>query len=220
MLTTIGKVISGVCILATIGPMDWKDSIESVSHSLCTLEYEIHRPLYDWFLSELGIFHSRQIEFSRLNLTHTVMSKRKFVELVQGGFVGGYDDPRMPTLAGLRRRGYAPEVIREFCKRIGVTKADTNIEMYQLEDCAREELNKRALRVMGVIDPLSCHHELARGALRGNGCSKQPEDETAGKRKIPFSKVIYIEKEDFKEVPPPNTTDCLPAQRFDCVTAM
>ncbi|MCW5938753.1 MAG: glutamine--tRNA ligase/YqeY domain fusion protein [Fimbriimonadaceae bacterium] len=187
---------------------DWahglQDSIEGITHSLCTLEYEIHRPLYDWFLDQLGVFHPRQIEFARLNLTHTVMSKRKFVELVKAGKVSGYDDPRMPTLAGLRRRGYSPEAVREFCRRVGVTKAASVTEMYQLEDCAREDLNRRALRVMAVLDPLRVvitnYDDVKTEWVEA---VNNPEDPSAGMRRVPFGPVILIEQDDFREEPPP-----------------
>ena len=161
-----------------IYPMyDWahglEDSIEGVTHSLCSLEYEIHRPLYDWYLDQLGIYHPRQIEFARLNLTYTVMSKRRFIELVNGGYVNGYDDPRLPTLAGLRRRGYTPEAIHEFCKRIGVAKTDSTIDVAVLEDCVREDLNKSSQRVMAVMNPLkSCSHQLSRITSRRAGYCK------------------------------------------------
>ena len=187
---------------------DWahglEDSIEGITHSLCTMEYEIHRPLYDWFLDELGIYHPRQIEFARLNMTYTVMSKRRFIELVEGGHVSGYDDPRLPTLAGLRRRGYTPEAIKEFCRRIGVTKTDSVVEFHALEDCIREDLNKRAPRVMAVLDPikvvLTNYPERQVEELE---CVNNPEDPAAGKRMVPFSKELYIERDDFREDPPP-----------------
>jgi glutaminyl-tRNA synthetase len=187
---------------------DWahglEDSFEGVTHSLCTLEYEIHRPLYDWFLAELGIYRPRQIEFSRLNLTHTVMSKRKFVQLVDGGHVSGYDDPRLPTIAGLRRRGYSPETVREFCRRVGVTKADSVIEVARLEDCAREELNRRAKRVMAVLDPIKVVvTNLPEGHVEWLETPVNPEDPGAGVRKVPFAREIWIDRDDFREDPPP-----------------
>lgn len=187
---------------------DWahglEDSIEGITHSLCTLEYEDHRPLYDWFLDELGIYHPRQIEFSRMNLTYTVMSKRKFVDLVDGGSVKGYDDPRMPTLTAMRRRGYTAEAIREFCRRSGVTKSNQNLEMYQLEDCVREDLNKRALRVMGVLDPIKVViTNYPEGQVEEMEAVNNPEDPSAGTRKVPFSRELWIERDDFREVPPP-----------------
>jgi len=187
---------------------DWahglEDSIEGVTHSLCTLEYENHRPLYDWFLGELGIYHPRQIEFAELNLNYTIMSKRKFVELVNAAHVNGYDDPRLPTLAGLRRRGYTPEAVHEFCKRVGVTKADSVTEMYQLEDCARDDLNKRSLRVMGVLNPLKVViTNYPEGQTEETDAVNNPEDPSAGTRKVPFGRELWIEQDDFKEVPPP-----------------
>lgn len=187
---------------------DWahglEDSIEGVTHSLCSLEYEIHRPLYDWFLEQLPIFHPRQIEFARLNLNYTVMSKRKFIELVKGGYVNGYDDPRMPTLAGLRRRGYTPEAIKEFCRRIGVAKTDSVVQMHQLEDCIREDLNKRALRVMAVLNPLKVVlTNYPEGQVEEMDAINNPEDPSAGARKVPFSRELYIEQDDFREEPPP-----------------
>ncbi len=187
---------------------DWahglEDSIEGVTHSLCSLEYVIHRPLYDWFLDELGIYHPRQIEFPRLNLTHTVMSKRKFVELVNAGHVSGYDDPRLPTLAGLRRRGYTPGVIKEFVRRIGLTKADSVIEYHQLEDCVREALNKEASRVMAVLNPIKVViTNYPEGQVEQMDAVNNPENPDDGTRKVPFSRELYIEQEDFQEVPPP-----------------
>ncbi|WP_025229444.1 glutamine--tRNA ligase/YqeY domain fusion protein [Fimbriimonas ginsengisoli] len=187
---------------------DWahgnEDSIEGVTHSLCSLEYEIHRPLYDWFLDELGIYHPRQIEFPRLKMTHTVMSKRRFIELVKGGHVDGYDDPRMPTLIGMRRRGYTPEAIREFCRRIGLTKADSVIEVHVLDDCVREDLNKRALRVMGVINPLKVVLlNYPAEQIEQLDAINNPEDPDAGSRKVPFARELYIEQDDFREEPPP-----------------
>ncbi|MCE5323025.1 glutamine--tRNA ligase/YqeY domain fusion protein [bacterium] len=192
-----------------IYPMyDWahglEDSIEGVTHSLCSLEYEIHRPLYDWFLDQLGIYHPRQIEFARLNLTHTVMSKRRFIELVSGGYVSGYDDPRLPTLAGLRRRGYTPEAIHEFCRRIGVAKTDSVVDVAVLEDCVRDDLNKRSQRVMAVMDPLKVViTNYPEGQTEELDIINNPEDPSTGTRKVPFAKELYIEREDFREVPPP-----------------
>lgn len=187
---------------------DWShglgDSIEGVTHSLCTMEYEDHRPLYDWFLDRLGIFHPRQIEFSRLNLTHTVMSKRRFKELVEEGRVAGYDDPRMPTIAGLRRRGYTSWAINEFCRRAGVTKSDKTMEMYQLEDCLREDLNRTAPRRMAVLDPLKLViTNYPEGTTEHVSAVNNPEDEGAGTREIPFSRELWIERDDFREDPPP-----------------
>lgn len=179
------------------------DSIEGITHSICTLEFEVHRPLYDWFIQELGIFAPRQIEFARLNLNYTIMSKRKLLELVRGGFVNGWDDPRMPTICGLRRRGYTPESIRNFADVIGVAKRDNIIDMALLEHCVREDLNKKANRVLAVLNPL----KVVIDNYPENFCEEleainNPEDESAGKRQIPFSRVIYIEKEDFMEEPP------------------
>ena len=187
---------------------DWahglEDSIEGVTHSLCSQEYEIHRPLYDWFLDETGIYHPRQIEFARLNLTHTVMSKRRFIELVDGGHVSGYDDPRLPTLAGLRRRGYTPSIIREFCRRIGVSKTDSRVEAAYLEDCVREELNKTSPRVMSVLEPLKVVlTNYPEGQTEELDVINNPEDPGAGTRKVTFGRELYIERDDFREDPPP-----------------
>jgi glutaminyl-tRNA synthetase len=193
------------CIYPTY---DWahgqSDSIENITHSICTLEFEDHRPLYDWFIKQLGIHHPRQIEFARLNLTYTVMSKRLLLELVEKKYVNGWDDPRMPTISGMRRRGYSPQAIRNFCSQIGVSKADSTIDIAFLEHVIREDLNKRAMRVMGVLNPLK--------VIIDNYPDKQeeeltainnPEDPSAGSRKIPFSKILYIEKDDFMEDPHP-----------------
>ena len=179
------------------------DSIEKITHSICTLEFEAHRPLYDWLLEEIKIFHPQQIEFARLNLTYTVMSKRKLLQLVEENHVSGWDDPRMPTLSGLRRRGYTPESIRDFCERIGVAKSDNTIEIEFLEHCLREDLNKRALRVMGVIKPIKVVIEnYPDDQVEELDAINNPEDESAGTRKVPFSKILYIEKDDFMEDPP------------------
>ena len=187
---------------------DWahgqSDSIEGVTHSLCTLEYEDHRPLYDWYLDALGVYHPRQIEFARLNLSHTVMSKRKLLTLVQDGLVSGWDDPRMPTLAGLRRRGYTPESLRDFCERIGVTKAANLVEVALLEHCLREDLNRRALRRMAVLRPLRLVIEnYPEGQTEEMEAINNPEDPGAGTRKVPFSRELWIERDDFRETPPP-----------------
>ena len=187
---------------------DWahgqSDSIEGVTHSLCTLEYEDHRPLYDWYLDALGVYHPRQIEFARLNLSHTVMSKRKLLTLVQDGLVSGWDDPRMPTLAGLRRRGYTPESLRDFCERIGVTKAANLVEVALLEHCLREDLNRRALRRMAVLRPLRLVIEnYPEGQTEEMEAINNPEDPGAGTRKVPFSRELWIEQDDFRETPPP-----------------
>ncbi|MGH2524145.1 MAG: glutamine--tRNA ligase, partial [Anaerolineales bacterium] len=180
------------------------DSIEGITHSLCSLEYEDHRPLYDWFLDELEIYHPRQIEFARLNLSYTVMSKRKLLRLVQEGHVRGWDDPRMPTLSGLRRRGYTPEAIREFIRRIGVSKNESLVDVALLEHCLREDLNKRAPRVMGVLRPLRVVIEnYPEGQVEEMVAVNNPEDPGAGTRKLPFSRVLYIEQDDFRENPPP-----------------
>jgi len=179
------------------------DSIEGITHSLCTLEFEDHRPLYDWFLDELGVYHPQQIEFARLNLSYTVLSKRKLLELVQGGYVSGWDDPRMPTLSGLRRRGYTPEAIRDFCDRIGVAKADSIIDVALLEYCIRQDLNKRAPRAMGVLRPLKLVIDnYPDGLVEEMEAINNPEDASMGTRKLPFSKVLYIERDDFREDPP------------------
>ncbi len=179
------------------------DSIEGITHSLCSLEYEDHRPLYDWFLDKLEIYHPRQIEFARLNLTYTVMSKRKLLRLVNDKFIRGWDDPRMPTLAGLRRRGYTPESIRAFAERIGVAKADSIVDIQLLEHCLREDLNKRAPRVMAILRPLRVVIDnYPEGQVEEMDAVNNPEDLNAGTRKVPFSRVLYIEQEDFREDPP------------------
>ncbi len=180
------------------------DSLEHVTHSLCSLEYEDHRPLYDWFLDALAIYHPRQIEFARLNLTYTVMSKRKLRRLVQEGFVSGWDDPRMPTLSGLRRRGYTPEAIREFVRRVGVSKSASMAEIALLEACLREDLNRRAPRVMGVLRPLRVVIEnYPEEQVEQLTAVNNPEDERAGTRQLPFARVLYIDQDDFRETPPP-----------------
>jgi glutaminyl-tRNA synthetase len=186
---------------------DWAhglcDSIEGITHSICTLEFEVHRPLYDWFLNELDIYHPQQIEFARLNLTYTVLSKRKLIQLVTSGAVKGWDDPRMPTISGLRRRGVPPVAIRNFCERIGLAKRDSTVDMALLEYAVRDELNREAPRVMAVLRPLRVvidnypqdQVEMLTGAYH-------PEDESLGTRDLPFSRVLYIEREDFMEEPP------------------
>ncbi len=180
------------------------DSIEGVTHSVCTLEFEDHRPLYDWFLDELDIYHPQQIEFARLNITHTVLSKRRLIELVDGGYVNGWDDPRMPTISGLRRRGYTPESIRDFCDRIGVARRDNTVDIALLEHTLREDLNKRSARVMGVLDPLKVVIEnYPEGQTEEITSVNNPEDMSMGERSIPFSRTVYIEKDDFREEPPP-----------------
>ena len=179
------------------------DSIEGITHSICTLEFEDHRPLYDWFLDRLAVHHPQQIEFARLNLTHTVLSKRKLLQLVQQSHVAGWDDPRMPTLAGIRRRGYTPEAIRNFCERIGVAKGNSTVDIAMLEHSLREDLNKRALRVMAVLRPIKVVLEnYPAGQLEELEAVNNPEDPNAGTRKVPFSRELYIEQDDFREDPP------------------
>ena len=179
------------------------DSIEGITHSICTLEFEDHRPLYDWFLDKLKIHHPRQIEFARLNLTHTVLSKRKLLQLVQRGYVAGWDDPRMPTLAGIRRRGYTPESLRVFCERIGVAKRNSTVDVAMLEHCVREDLNRRAPRVMAVLRPLRVIiTNYPEGQAEELEAVNNPEDPQMGTRKVPFSRVLYIEQDDFRETPP------------------
>lgn len=199
---------------------DWahglEDSIEGVTHSICTLEFENHRPLYDWFIDAINegrgpgspwgekIHHPQQIEFARLELTYTVMSKRRLLELVKGGFVRGWDDPRMPTISGMRRRGFTPEAIRDFCARIGVAKTSSTVDVALLEHCVREHLNKVAPRVMGVLRPLKLVIDnYPEGQVEQLEAINNPEDAAAGTRPVPFSKVLYIEQEDFRETPPP-----------------
>jgi len=181
------------------------DSIENITHSICTLEFEVHRPLYDWFVKELEIFAPQQIEFARLNLTYTIMSKRKLLQLVQEKLVKGWDDPRMPTICGLRRRGYTPESIRNFAEIIGVAKRDNMIDVALLEHCIREDLNKKAQRVMAVLNPLKVIIDnYPDNKTEDTDAINNPEDETMGKRKVPFGKEIFIEREDFMEDPPKN----------------
>jgi glutaminyl-tRNA synthetase len=180
------------------------DAKEGITHSLCSLEYEIHRPLYEWFIREAGVFPSRQIEFARLNLTHTVMSKRWLLRLVQEGRVSGWDDPRMPTIAGLRRRGYTPEAIRSFVSQIGIAKTDSMVDIAFLEYCLREDLNKRSLRVMAVLKPLKLIIEnWPEGKTEELEAVNNPEDESAGTRRITVTRELWIEREDFEETPPP-----------------
>jgi glutaminyl-tRNA synthetase len=191
-----------------IYPMyDWAhglcDSIEKITHSICTLEFEDHRPLYEWFLEELGVYQPQQIEFARLNLSQTVMSKRKLLRLVEEGYVSDWDDPRMPTISGLRRRGYTPEAIRDFCERIGVARKDSMVDIKLLEWCIREDLNKRAPRIMGVLRPLRVVIEnYPDNMVEELEAINNPEDTAMGKRMVPFSRVLYIEKDDFREDPP------------------
>jgi glutaminyl-tRNA synthetase len=192
------------CIYPTY---DWAhgqcDSIEGITHSICTLEFEIHRPLYDWFLDALEIHHPQQIEFARLNLSYTVMSKRRLLELVEEGIVTGWDDPRMPTISGLRRRGYTPESIRTFAERIGVSKREYIQDVTVLEDCLRDDLNKRAPRVMAVLRPLKLVIEnYPEGQVEELEAVNNPEDPSMGTRTIPFSRTLYIERDDFLEHPP------------------
>ena len=179
------------------------DSIEGITHSICTLEFEDHRPLYDWYLEQLAIHHPQQIEFARLNLTHTVLSKRKLLQLVQHKHVAGWDDPRMPTLAGIRRRGYTPAAIRAFCDRIGVAKRNSTVDIAMLEHSLREDLNRRARRVMAVLRPLKVVIEnYPADEVEELEAINNPEDASMGTRKVPFSRVLYIEQDDFREEPP------------------
>ncbi|MBP1629453.1 MAG: glutamine--tRNA ligase/YqeY domain fusion protein [Bacteroidetes bacterium] len=179
------------------------DSIENITHSICTLEFDVHRPLYDWFIQQLGIFPSHQYEFARLNLSYTVMSKRKLLQLVQEGHVSSWDDPRMPTICGFRRRGYTPEAIRNFCDSIGVAKRDNFIDVGRLEFSLREDLNKRANRVMAVLDPIKLVIDnYPEGQTEELEAINNPEDENAGTRKLTFSNTLYIERDDFMENPP------------------
>jgi glutaminyl-tRNA synthetase len=180
------------------------DSIERVTHSLCSLEYEDHRPLYDWVCDALGIYRPQQIEFARLNLAYTVMSKRRLLRLVQEGHVRGWDDPRMPTLAGLRRRGYTPEAIRDFSERVGVAKANSVVDLALLEHCVREDLNRRAARAMAVLRPVRLVIEnYPEGQVEELEAVNNPEDPSMGVRKVPFSRVLWVERDDAREVPPP-----------------
>src|SRR5579864_8496433 len=179
------------------------DSIERITHSICTLEFEDHRPLYDWYLEQLGVYHPQQIEFDRLNLTYTIMSKRKLRQLVQEGRVNGWDDPRMPTITGIRRRGYTPEAIRNFCNAIGVSKTNGSIELSLLEHYVREDLNKRVPRVMAVLRPLRVVIDnYPENQVEEMEAVNNPEDANMGTRKVPFSRVLYIEQDDFREDPP------------------
>jgi glutaminyl-tRNA synthetase len=180
------------------------DSIEKITHSICTLEFQDHRPLYDWFLDELEIYHSQQIEFARLNLTYTLLSKRKLLRLVQEGHVSGWDDPRMPTISGLRRRGYTPAAISDFCERIGVARNDSIVDINLLEYCVRQDLNLHAPRKMAVLRPLKVVIDnYPEDLVEEMEAVNNPEDASMGKRKLPFSKVLYIEQDDFREIPPP-----------------
>jgi glutaminyl-tRNA synthetase len=191
-----------------IYPMyDWahglEDSIEKITHSICTLEFENHRPLYDWFLDALGAYHPQQIEFARLNLTYTVMSKRKLLMLVKQNYVAGWDDPRMPTISGMKRRGYSPSAIRNFCKVIGVNKFNSTVDIALLEHCLRDDLNKSSLRVMAVLHPLKVVIDnYPADKTEYLDAINNPEDAAAGTRKVPFSRELYFEQEDFMENPP------------------
>jgi glutaminyl-tRNA synthetase len=180
------------------------DAKEGITHSLCSLEYEIHRPLYEWFIQQAEVFPSRQIEFARLNITKTVLSKRWLLQLVQEGHVSGWDDPRMPTIAGLRRRGYTPEAIQDFLSRIGIAKTDSMVDIALLEHCVREDLNKRAQRVMVVLHPIKLVIENWQEDMTEElDAVNNPEDATSGTRKVPFSRELWIEADDFQENPPP-----------------
>jgi glutaminyl-tRNA synthetase len=192
------------CIYPTY---DWahgqSDSIEGITHSICTLEFEDHRPLYDWYLDALGIHHPQQIEFARLNLTYTILSKRRLLEVIRGGHVSGWDDPRMPTLIALRRRGFTPEAIAEFVKRIGVSKADSVVDFALLEHCVREHLNRTAQRAMAVLRPLKVVIDnYPEGQVEEMDLMNNPEDPDAGTRVVPFGREIWIERQDFMEDPP------------------
>ena len=179
------------------------DSIENITHSLCTLEFEDHRPLYDWTLEVLDVYRSQQIEFARLNLTNTVMSKRRLLQLVEGGYVSGWDDPRMPTISGLRRRGYTPGAIRNFCEHVGISKRDTVVNMALLEHCIREDLNQHAPRVMAVLNPLKVIIDnFPEDETLEFDAVNNPEDPSMGSRKVPFTREVYIERDDFREDPP------------------
>jgi|SRR5450432_2685325 glutaminyl-tRNA synthetase len=189
------------------------DSIENITHSVCTLEFEDHRPLYNWFIQQLGIFPSQQIEFDRLNLTYTILSKRKLLQLVEEGHVTGWNDPRMPTLSGIRRRGFTPEALRNFCGAIGVSKTNGSIELAMLEHFVREDLNKRSARVMAVLRPLKVVIDnYPENQVEEMDAVNNPEDSNAGTRKVPFARVLYIEQDDFREVPPPKYYRLFPGQ--------
>ncbi|MEW5796713.1 MAG: glutamine--tRNA ligase/YqeY domain fusion protein [Candidatus Zixiibacteriota bacterium] len=182
----------------------FSDSIEGITHSFCDLDFEDHRPLYDWFLDQLGVHHPQQIEFARLNLTYTVMSKRKLLELVEGGHVDGWDDPRLPTLSGMRRRGYTPQAIRKFCEVIGIAKRASIVDIALLEHVVREDLNKHSPRVMAVLNPLKVViTNYPEGQVEELDAVNNPEDPSAGTRKVPFSRVLYLERDDFMENPAP-----------------
>lgn len=188
------------------------DSLENITHSICTLEFDIHRPLYDWFIQQLNIFPSHQYEFARLNLNYTVMSKRKLLQLVKENYVSGWDDPRMPTICGLRRRGYTPESIRSFCEDIGVAKRDNVIDFARLENSLRDDLNKKAQRVMAVLNPVKLVIDNYPQTSEELDAINNPEDETAGVRKVSFSNTLYIERDDFMENPPKKYFRMTPGQ--------
>lgn len=189
------------------------DSIEGITHSICTLEFQDHRPLYDWFLNELEIYHPKQIEFARLNLSYTVLSKRKLLRLVNEGYVTGWNDPRMPTISGIRRRGYTPEAVRDFCERIGVAKNDSIIDIALLEHSIRQDLNKRASRVMGIMNPLKVVLiNYPENLVEEIEAVNNPEDLKMGTRKVPFSRILFIEKDDFREIPPQKYFRLAPGQ--------
>jgi glutaminyl-tRNA synthetase len=189
------------------------DSIEKITHSICTLEFENHRPLYDWFIKELGIHAPQQIEFARLNLTYTVMSKRRLLQLVKDNHVRGWDDPRMPTISGIRRRGYTPEAMRNFCDRIGIAKTESVIDLSLLEFCVREDLNKKANRIMGVLNPLKVViTSYPADKVEEVNAINNPEDPNAGTRKVPFTREIFIDQDDFREEPPKKYFRLAPGQ--------
>ena len=195
------------------------DSIEGITHSVCTLEFENHRPLYDWYIENLGIHHPQQIEFAKLKIGHTMTSKRKLRELVEGGYVDGWDDPRMPTIRAFRRKGYTPESIQNFCHKIGVTKFNSLTDLALLERSIREHLNQIASRAMAVLNPLKVVIEnYPQGESEWRNAVNNPEDESAGTRQIPFGREIYIEREDFMEDPPKKFSDWAPAAKSDCDT--
>ena len=195
------------------------DSIERITHSLCTLEFEDHRPLYNWCLDVLDVYHSEQTEFARLNLTHTVMSKRKLRALVEGGLVSGWDDPRMPTISGMRRRGYTPEAIRSFCEEVGIAKRDTVTELALLEHHLREDLNRHSPRAMAVLNPLKVVlTNYPEGQVEEFAAINNPEDTTMGTRQVPFSRELYIERDDFMEDPPSRFFRLAPGRESGCGT--
>jgi glutaminyl-tRNA synthetase len=195
------------------------DSIENITHSLCTLEFEVHRPLYDWFQEALGLYRSQQIEFARLNLTYTVLSKRKLAQLVDEGHVAGWDDPRLPTISGMRRRGFTPKSIRTFCEKIGIAKRENTVELALLEHSLRSDLEETAPRAMAVLDPLKVtitnyDTSCAKSIIARN----HPANEEMGTREVPFSGELYIERDDFMEDPPKNSSASLRARKSGCAT--